>query len=405
MSVETVILTGGGLTGIAPHLGDALLAAEGVSALPVKLGRRRPKARSRCLRFADYFNPTQATPPAVVDYAAKAAASLRKMYLNDTYGDCVIAGKYHAEGVWSANESGPAATVVGTDQEVYSAYQTICGPGDNGCVITDVLDAFRDRGLTFNGVAKKIDGYVGLDWTNKLEVQVALDLFGAVCVGINLPRDWTTSDVWDATTSPIIGGHDVTAVGYDAGGVQVASWGRVYTITWDAFLARTWVEEAYAMLAPDWYAAGKLAPSGVDAAALRDDLAKLAAGTIPPLDPTPPTPPGPVPTPPVPPPNYAGTLQGTMSGPFGTHPFNGTLTLRPVPADAAGAATARFVEQLRGVPNWFAVLEDAIAVMAAIRSVNVPAIIAAVGKMAADLGVVLPPLPGALNPPSSRSIG
>jgi hypothetical protein len=394
MPVETVELTGKALVGIAPQMDEIAKIADTISTLPVKLGRRRPKARPQCLRFGAYFDAVKAAPPpTIVDYAAKAMASIEKVYLNDTYGDCVIAGKYHAEGVWSANDLGSA--VLGTDQEVYSAYETICGPGDNGCLITAVLDYFRDKGLTFSGAIKKIDGYVSVDWTNRLEVQVALYLFGAITIGINLPQAWTSNAVWDVTSTPIVGGHDVTCVGYDDQGVQVASWGRIYTITWTAFLSSTWLEEAYVMLAPDWYGNDRLAPSGVDADTLRNDLAKLGGGTIPPITPTPVPPPGPAPAPPAPtnpPPNYAGSIQGTMIGPLGNHSFSGTVALQPVATATIETVSYQLLEQLRGSPNWIAVITDIVALVAAIRSKNVQAIVAAIEKLATDLGIALPPL-------------
>lgn len=397
MAVETVALTGKALLGIAPQLVDNTRFADPGASIPVRLGRRRPKARPQCLRLSAYFDASRAAPPpAVVDYAAKAMASIQRVYLNDTYGDCVIAGKYHAEGVWSGNELGSAT--LGTDQEVYSAYQKICGPGDNGCLITAVLDYFRDTGLSFNGAVKKIDGYVSVDWTNKLEVQVALYLFGAITIGINLPSAWTTDSVWDVTDTSIVGGHDVSCVGYNEQGVQVASWGRLYTITWAAFVKTKWLEEAYVMLAPDWYANNKLAPSGVDADMLAADLAKLGGGTIPPIDPAPiPPGPGPQPVPPSPapqsPPDYAGTISGTMNGPVGNHAFSGTVSLKPVTTASAPILFSQLAEQLAGSPNWIAVITDIGALIVAIRAKNVPAIIAAIEKLAADLGVAIPPIP------------
>jgi hypothetical protein len=190
----------------------------------VKLGRRRPdfsKPRAR-LRLSKYLKAP--TPPPAVDYAAKASASLSRMYLNDRFGDCVIAGKAHAIGVWSANESG--TPILATDDEIYAAYQGICGPGDNGCVITHVLDTLRDRGIVLGGKARRIDGYVDVDWTNQVEVQVAILLFGAVTIGVNLPAAWQgAAKVWDVTNTGIVGGHDVTLVGYDAARVTVSTWG------------------------------------------------------------------------------------------------------------------------------------------------------------------------------------
>src|ERR1700736_354865 len=130
----------------------------------VKLGRIRPKSPPLVLKFNRYLKVSVTPPPTSVDYSAKAMDSLKRMYLNDQFGDCVIAGKFHAVGVWTGNESG--SVVQGTDQEVLSSYHGICGPGDNGCNITDVLDYFKANGLPFNGTKHKIDGYVAIDWTH-----------------------------------------------------------------------------------------------------------------------------------------------------------------------------------------------------------------------------------------------
>lgn len=267
----------------------------------VKLGRIRRKAPAQCLRFSSYFNASldASPPPTSVDYASKCMASLTRVYLNDVEGDCVIAGKYHQIGLWTGND-GPAPALA-TDQEVQNAYTSICGPGDNGCVITDVLDVMRSKGLACGGVLHKIDGYVSVDWTNKLEVQVAIDVFGSLTIGINLPQQWTcTNCVWDEHATGNVGGHDICCVGYNAQGVQCATWGGVVTITWAAFLSRTWIEECYCSLSPDWYGKDNLAPNGIDAASLKADLAKLGGGVIPdpqPPSPIPPTPPVPVPPP------------------------------------------------------------------------------------------------------------
>lgn len=262
------------------------------------LGRIRPKAPPQVLRLASYLQDFRGVPPASVDFSAKALNALSRMYLNDQYGDCVIAGKYHQVGIWTGNESG--APVLGTDGEVLSSYHTICGPGDNGCNISEVLDYFRSNGLTVNGQKHKIDGYCAVDGSNELEVQTALYLFGSLTLGLNLPGSWANNAkpgfVWDVTHDRTVGGHDVCACGYNAQGVQICTWGMIGTITWAAMADKNIVEEIYTQLAPDWYAKASVSPLGIDAATLKADLAKLGGGTIPPLpDPVPP------PDPPVPP--------------------------------------------------------------------------------------------------------
>ena len=285
----------------------------------VRLGRNRPKARPKAVHLGQYLdfqklkdNP----PPDSFDWTPKALTAIKRMYLNDQEGDCVIASKYHQLGVWSANESGADATILASDQEVQSAYHGICGPGDNGCNITDVLDVFKARGLTASGKVYKIDDYIAIDWTNKLEVIAATLLFGGGCLGINLPAAWTQGgdgSVWDVTNSRIVGGHDVPFVGYNAQGATILTWGGTRLITWPAFLSRNWLEEAYALLSPNWYAVASKSPYGIAADDLKADLAKLGGGTIPPLGP---------PTPPPPPPPPGGNVLILNSGiARGAHPL------------------------------------------------------------------------------------
>jgi hypothetical protein len=267
-----------------------------------RLGRIRPKVRTLALPLARYIDleKVRVSLPDKVDYSAKAMSSIKRVYGNDRYGDCVIAGKYHQVGIWTGNESGEP--VVADDREVLSAYHKICGPGDNGCVITDVLDYFMQRGLMFGGQVHRIDGYAAVDWTNRDLVRAAIYLLGSLTLGINLPQSWTcTNCVWDERAHGNVGGHDVCAVGYDEKGVQICTWGGLVTITWPAMTSKKWIEECYVSLSPDWYANKNLSPQGLDVKALKSDLDLLKQGNMPPLpEPVPPTPP-PIP-PPVPPP-------------------------------------------------------------------------------------------------------
>lgn len=264
-------------------------------------------------KFGAHFNrAAAAAPPAKIDYGTQAMDAIKRMYLNDTYGDCVIAGKYHGIGIWTGNDdtAGQQAALQGTDNEVLNSYHTICGPGDNGCVITDVLDYWKKTGLICAGQTHKIDNYVAVDWTNKLEVQVALLLFGGIDIGINLPQAWTsTNTTWSTPSGSgarVVGDHDIRVFDYNETGPRAATWGGIVQFTWDAFLHKasgnSWgIEEAYTNLGADWYGSDKLAINGVDAATLAADLSAIGGGTIPPIDPPTPVPPvPPVPVPPTP---------------------------------------------------------------------------------------------------------
>jgi hypothetical protein len=176
----------------------------------VKLGRIRPKARPPAL-------PLMRLPEA--GGHGGPARHLRQQRQGDEfnqpdvrqrqYGDCVIAGKMHSVGVWTGNDA--AAAAVGTTAEAVSSYHTICGPGDNGCVITDVLDYMKSHGLTVGGKAHKIDGYVSVNWQSQDQLKAAIYIFGAVSIGFTVMNRWMSQKVWDINPGGLVaGGHDVT---------------------------------------------------------------------------------------------------------------------------------------------------------------------------------------------------
>lgn len=268
----------------------------------VCLGALLPKAPPMCLRFGAYFDAAEMTapPPDTLDYMTKAMPSIRRMYLNNVQGCCVISSAHHLMGIWSGNDTDSGGVVQATDAEIQAQYNLLkAGPGDSGCVITDVLDYTKSHGLAAGGKLYKIDGYVSVDWTDKLQVQVATMLFGGLKHGIKLPQGWVNTPdggTWGvANAGRVVGGHDVPSGGFTPQGPKIATWGGTRIIEWAAYLSRNWLVEAYASLAPLWYNADGLAPCGLSLAAvadLRSDLARLGGGVTPPLpDPTPvPTP-------------------------------------------------------------------------------------------------------------------
>lgn len=421
MPTPTFQLTGSALTGIG-HRSMTAEYSRLIQNLPqqVKLGRKQTKARPQALRMSNYANAlAKIDLPTSVDWYTKAATSIAQMYLNATYGDCVMASSGHAYGVWAANDKDSGAIPLATDQEIYNQYQSVCGPGDNGCYIPDVLNYMRDKGMTLGGKSYKIKGYVACDWRSKELVQLGIARFGCAKIGFNLPVGWLNSAVWsnDTAGNQIAGGHDVLPCGYgppavvnfNADGVVVASWGRLYLFEWNAFTSSQWIDELYFMV-PDllWTGTDGLDPLGEDQATLLADLAKMGTGDLPPLPgPTPPPPP-PVQTcpagqhwdataqacvadvPPPPPPvqtfpNYSGPIVATVHLPiFGTQQIVGTVSLKPVPnLRMAGPKEFSFTQ------IW-TIVEDLLAIAAAYRAGDMAGAIAAGLKLLKDLGINLP---------------
>ena len=298
MTVATVQLTGGGCTGLTVNPRHLALC----NALPttVRLGRNPPRVPFRAPNIAPYMKALMKgqTIPDKIDWYTKAAESIARMYLNDTYGDCVVASAGHRCGVWSANDPDSADSIVlAKDAEIKSEYFYLTGGSDSGLNIQDALTYWTTTGFLANGKRYKNLDFVGFDWTSKELTQIVIALFGTVCIGINLPNAWTSSAVWDVTNSYIVGGHDVSGFGYGkatvvdayADGVVIASWGRLYLITWAAWTRRTWLEEAWAIVPQYlWTGADKMAPSLANLDQLVADLAVIKSGGIPVLpNPTP----------------------------------------------------------------------------------------------------------------------
>ncbi len=270
------------------------------------------------------------TLPASISYATLAATSLSQMYLNDSLGDCVIAGGYHLLGIATGNADG-GSPFIATPGQITSDYSAIGGyvPGnpatDGGC---DQPTAFA-YWMGVNGGKGFADGsylggYANVDATNVPEVQTAIVSFESVTFGVGLPDAWVSAistlkpgDVWDvAGPANPDNGHDFIACGYDSVGVQICTWGMIITITWAAVAAYA-VESAegalYALLSDEQIAKGQTtSPNGLNWTTLLADLEALPgeitsghAPAVPPPNPAPPAPPAPTPTPPAPSPGPA----------------------------------------------------------------------------------------------------
>jgi hypothetical protein len=274
----------------------------------VKLGRLRPKLlfRTRLLQFSclrnnqlhliPYLNAAYdqklrtAQPAEKIDWTQHSSEEINQVYGNDEWGDCVIASAMHRIGLATGEES--LKPEIGTTLEAITQYHQICGPGDPGCYIPEVLDEMQRDGITCNKNKHRITAYAALDTRDTVLLKTAIELFGLVNFGINLPSDWLTTDKpWGPTNSNIIGAHDVSAIGYDTNGVQITTWGAKTTILWKVFLTHKWVEECYVSLAGDWTKIDNLNPHGIDAFALEQALKMIEIGQTPPIpDPHPPSP-------------------------------------------------------------------------------------------------------------------
>lgn len=270
-----------------------------------KRGRKQNSGRPR-VRLTREHVPASYLPPATLDrYSAIPAASIG-MDGNDNVGCCTCADADHE--VKSAQVAAGNPEVASTTAEVLAAYSAITGYNpadpstDQGAEMQSVRDYWQKTGLTLGGTVHKILLFAELDVHTDTLMRWALDQFGTVGIGVNLPNSamdqFNSGQPWDvvANDGGIDGGHAVAVVGYDASYWYVITWGQVQKVTpawW-----RTYVEEAWTTLDADFVNAH----SGDDAlgGTLFDLGAQFQAvtGQPNPVQPVQPTPqPSPTPTP------------------------------------------------------------------------------------------------------------
>ncbi len=223
--------------------------------------------------------------PASIDYTIGLPADLGMM-LNNTLNDCSCAAFYHARQVWTFNATGKLLDI--PDTHVKLLYQQACGydptqpgPGPGGCcqlVLKHLLQHGAPCGTKIIE-HEKIAAFVEVDHCDIPAVKHIVADTGVCYVGLSVPQwlipvDQPVPAVWDynpsADNQPV-GGHAVILAGYDDTTLRVISWGQLYTMTWNFFLA--FVDEAYAIVHRPWIDAkrntpGRLPPDQLAAAML-----------------------------------------------------------------------------------------------------------------------------------------
>lgn len=249
------------------------------------------------LRLGSYTGALPA-PPASADRLSR--VSSWPMYGNDVAGDCTFAEVGHA--VQSFTTYGQGVTVTVTDQDVLGGYEALTGyrPGepstDRGAYIQDVLGYWRKTGIG----GHRIVAYAAVDVADLTAVRQAINLFGGLSIGMNVPASavdqFHAGQTWDVVKgSRNEGGHCIFAGAYGPGWLDGITWGRRQRMT-EAFW-RAYVDEAWAALTLDQLSAAGLDPQGLTLFQLGQDLAALTGGPNPIPQPTPIPTPTPTPVP------------------------------------------------------------------------------------------------------------
>lgn len=239
----------------------------------MKLGKQPVRHDARTLMLAKYLKPDLPPNPSSYDWSGAVANWL--MFLNDQIGDCTIAAAAHLIMEWTADNKN---LFTPTDHQIVDAYSAITGYNpadpntDQGAVEIDVLNAWRKDGIA----GHKIGAYAKINLSNIEEIKAAIWLFGGCYLGVALPSTAQGQNSWELISTEgsgepdSWGGHAVPALAYDDEGITVITWGAPLKMSWDFF--RAYVDEAYAILSPDFVSGTKPAPNGFDMESLIADL-------------------------------------------------------------------------------------------------------------------------------------
>lgn len=252
----------------------------------MKFGKLPAVRDPRTLQLARLF-PKQLPPiPEEYDFDTDQRYAAPKiptpMFMNDVYGDCVIAGRAHLQLRFERREQGRLIPI--KDQEVFWEWQNENGGTYKGLNMLSSLKAWRTWGWTAGGKQYKIDGWGELDPCATDHLWAGLYLLGPLYAGFDLPyaitKATTLPDVWDLTSGPDSagdpeGGHCMIIAGASKkrGAVKLITWGREQwaTLAW----LEAYCTECYGVIdAVDAFMQG---PPTIDVPLFREYLQQLAA--------------------------------------------------------------------------------------------------------------------------------
>jgi hypothetical protein len=237
----------------------------------LKLGKLPPKLDSRTLRLSKYIGSLP-VPPDSCDQTG--GVTQFGMMINgpnsygnniplDGLGDCTCAAVGHGDQISTLNT--PEGEKTPPDQMILNLYENCCGyvPGDpstdNGGIVINVLNYVKKHGLGHKEVTHhqkyRLRGYADTDPGNSTHVKQAIQTFGMVDIGLQLPISAQSQTVWDVASGPNArpgtwGGHSVVVVAYTPETLTCVTWGALQEMTW-AFWNK-YVDESHALFYQSW---------------------------------------------------------------------------------------------------------------------------------------------------------
>jgi hypothetical protein len=230
-----------------------------------KLGRLEKVAVDLAPLHTYFDNGTLPVAPPKCTYALKVNYP---MCDNDRLGCCVLAGHIHLTQALTYEIAGQY--VVPNGEAIQTEYFSLTGGADTGLVESTFLTTAQKAPIC----GSQVDVFCPFDHTQIDHVKSVIYTFGGAFLGVTLPQSAQNQfpGTWTVVPgSPIVGGHCIVAVGYDAQYVYVVTWGRVIRCTWEWFA--TYVDEAYAIIYTEEVQKNRGPLKQLDITRLRADIA------------------------------------------------------------------------------------------------------------------------------------
>jgi hypothetical protein len=228
----------------------------------IKFGKLPPKIDKRTIKFRNILAPKLPAVPAEYDIDKELSVVDNNMYLNDIYGDCVIASRAHHTLRFEMFEQKKLISI--SDNEVKDEYFKETGGIDSGLVMLDSLNHWRKDGWVVGGKTYTIHAYASVDWKNHDQVKHGVYLLTGVYFGMLVPQSaidqFKAGKIWEVTGADggIQGGHAVyvpaflNITSYNQVGPVIVTWGKRIQATWEFW--DKYVEECYVIIdnKDDW---------------------------------------------------------------------------------------------------------------------------------------------------------
>jgi hypothetical protein len=239
--------------------------------MPMKLGKKAPKAHAKTLSFEKYAGDALPVAPPKTYWGYKVPVGAWGMLGNDVRGNCVVAMAMHMDMNWTAHTGTMRTYTTAQATELYDRLS----PDDSGLVITDFLNLWQTTGM----YDSKILGWASFNWAVPDRFNQVAWLFGGVATGVQFPHSamdqFTAGQAWEVVPNdPIDGGHAIPFFNYGSLGRKCVTWGSLEPGLNDWI--SLYMDEGYAVISESWFdTTTGLAPSHFNRDLLWADLKKL----------------------------------------------------------------------------------------------------------------------------------